>query len=43
MRAGKGFTLQHIKPLEMDAVDSKFRPHHGEDEGASGSCTLAVR
>ncbi len=39
MRAGKGFTLQHIKPLEMDAVDSKFRPHHGEDEGASGSCT----
>ncbi|MDN0064873.1 2-hydroxyacyl-CoA dehydratase [Collinsella ihumii] len=32
MRAGKGFTLEHIKPLEMDAVDSKFRPHHAEDD-----------
>jgi hypothetical protein len=31
MRAGKGFTLERIKPLEMDAVDSKFRPHHAED------------
>ena len=28
MRAGKGFVMEHIAPLEMDAVDSKFRPHH---------------
>ena len=34
MRAGKGFTLERIKPLEMDAVDSKFRPHHAEDADA---------
>ena len=28
LRAGKGFVMEHIAPLEMDAVDSKFRPHH---------------
>ena len=28
MRAGKGFKMERIKPLEMDAVDSKFRPSH---------------
>ena len=45
MRAGKGFTLEHIKPLEMDAVDAHFRPHHAEDadmrnplEDEGGSC-----
>ena len=34
MRAGKGFMMEHIAPLEMDAVDSKFRPHHPTDEDA---------
>ena len=28
LRAGKGFVMEPVHPLEMDAVDSKFRPHH---------------
>ena len=41
LRAGKGFTMEHITPLEMDAVDSKFRPHHADDEGCHGACGAA--
>ena len=28
LRAGKGFVMEPVHPLEMDAVDNKFRPHH---------------
>ena len=33
MRAGKGFKMEHIRPLAMDMDDSKFRPDHTGDEG----------
>ena len=48
LRAGKGFTMQSVKPLAMDMDDSKFRPYHGDDAGsgarggtgaAGGSCS----
>ena len=51
MRAGKGFTMESVKPLAMDMDDSKFRPDHTGDAGhgaagavrggaaAAGSCT----
>ena len=40
LRTGKGFTMERIKPLEMDAVDSKFRPHHfsSASQADEGSC-----
>ena len=31
LRAGKGFTMEPVRPLALDEVDSKFRPHHPED------------
>ena len=51
MRAGKGFTMESVKPLAMDMDDSKFRPDHTGDAGhgaagavrggaaEAGSCT----
>ena len=33
LRAGKGFTMESVKPLAMDMDDSKFRPYHGDDAG----------
>ncbi len=35
LRAGKGFTMEHIAPLKMDEVTGQMRPHHPEDD----SCT----
>lgn len=32
LRAGKGFKMEHIQPLALDEVDSKFRLHHTEDD-----------
>ena len=37
LRAGKGFTMESVKPLAMDEVSQKFRPHHDEYEGCGGS------
>ena len=31
LRAGKGFKMEPVSPLAMDAVDQKFRPHHPEE------------
>ncbi|MDY2777985.1 MAG: acyl-CoA dehydratase activase-related protein [Collinsella sp.] len=42
LRAGKGFIMESVHPLEMDAVDSKLRPHHGGDAGSSCSSCGAV-
>ena len=36
LRAGKGFTMESVRPLERDAVSQAFRPHHPAGEG--GSC-----
>ena len=36
MRAGKGFTMESVKPLAMDMDDSKFRPDHTGDAGHGG-------
>ena len=41
LRAGKGFTMEHIKPLELDAVDSKFRPHHFTPGSRAGESACA--
>ena len=37
LRAGKGFTMESVKPLAMDEVSQKFRPHHDESGGCGGS------
>lgn len=41
LRAGRGFTMESVKPLVRDAVDARLRTSHGgagEGAGCGGSC-----